>query len=86
LARHWKFPRKMLRKKVFITGTLKGICRDKDDDDTIECGLLSSADYLITGDSDLLALHEYQQIKIITLKNFFDIISNLTVKGGDYGT
>jgi putative PIN family toxin of toxin-antitoxin system len=73
-------------KKVFITGTIKGICRDKDDDVIIECGLLSSADYLITGDSDLLVIHEYQQMKIITIKDFIDIISNLTVKGGNHGT
>ena len=73
-------------KKVFITGKVKGICRDKDDDDKIECGFLSGADYLITGDSDLLVLREYQQIKIITIKSFFEIINSQTVKGGDYGT
>ena len=73
-------------KKVYITGEVKGICRDKDDDDKIECGLLCDADYLITGDSDLLVLHEYKQMKIITVKGFFDIISGQTVEGGDYGT
>ena len=76
----------MLRKKVFITGTLKGICRDKDDDDKLECGLINGANYLITGDSDLLIINEYQQMKIIAIKDFFDIISNQTLKGDDYGT
>jgi putative PIN family toxin of toxin-antitoxin system len=73
-------------KKVFITGMIKGICRDKDDDVIIECGLLSSADYLITGDSDLLVIHEYQQMKIIEVKRFFEIISGQTMKSGDYVT
>jgi len=52
-------------KKILITGKIKGISRDKDDDDKIECGLLSGADYLITGDDDLLTLKSYKQMKII---------------------
>ena len=63
-------------KKVFITGAIKGICRDKDDDDKIECGILGGADYLITGDDDLLVLKKYKKIKILTVKAFFDILNN----------
>ena len=61
-------------KKVFVSGKLKGICRDKDDDNKIECGTLCKADYIITGDDDLLVLNKYQQMGIITVKDYFDII------------
>jgi putative PIN family toxin of toxin-antitoxin system len=62
-------------KKVFITGKLKGICRDEDDDDKIECGILSGADYLITGDRDLLVLGEYPPIKIIPAERYLQLLS-----------
>jgi len=62
-------------KKVFITGKTKGICRDKDDDDKIECGILSGADYLITGDNDILVLGDYQQIKFITAEKYLKLLS-----------
>jgi len=60
-------------KKVFITGKVRGICRDKDDDDKIECGILAGADYLITGDNDLLILGHYQQVKFITAKEYLSL-------------
>ena len=62
-------------KKVFVTGKIKGICRDKDDDDKIECGILSGADYLITGDDDLLILGNFQHIKIATVNEYLQIIN-----------
>jgi len=62
-------------KKVFITGKIKGICRDKDDDSIIECAALCGADYLITGDDDLLILKIYQDIKIITVKDYINLIA-----------
>jgi putative PIN family toxin of toxin-antitoxin system len=63
-------------KKIFIPGNIKGICRDKDDDDKIECGILSGADYIITGDDDLLTLKEYQHIKIVTVKEYLQITNS----------
>jgi putative PIN family toxin of toxin-antitoxin system len=66
-------------KKVAISGSVKGICRDKDDDDKIECGIHSGADYIITGDNDLLALGNYQQIKIITIKEYLQIKNNFYI-------
>ena len=63
-------------KKVFISGKLKGICRDKEDDDIIECGILCGADYLITGDIDLLVIESYRNIKIVTVKKYFEIVDN----------
>jgi putative PIN family toxin of toxin-antitoxin system len=59
-----------LGRKVFITGKIKGICRDKNDDDKIECGITGGADYLITGDEDLLVLGFYKNLKIVTIKEY----------------
>jgi putative PIN family toxin of toxin-antitoxin system len=64
-------------KKVFTEGRIKGICRDKDDDDKLECGLICDADYIITGDDDLLILGNYEMIKIITPKEYLVILDNI---------
>ncbi|MCL2844267.1 MAG: putative toxin-antitoxin system toxin component, PIN family [Chitinivibrionia bacterium] len=64
-----------LGRKVFIAGKIKGICRDKDDDDKIECGITSGANYLITGDNDLLVLKEYRGLKIITVKDYMEEVN-----------
>ena len=61
-------------KKVFLSGKIKGICRDKEDDDIIECGIISGADCLITGDEDLLVLGRYQNLKILSIKDYLNMI------------
>lgn len=42
------------------------ICRDLSDNKFIELGLSSRADFLVTGDDDLLVLKEVRGLKIIT--------------------
>ena len=63
-------------KKILIDGKIKGVCRDKDDDDKLECAILSNADFIITGDDDLLALKEYETVKIVTQKEYLEIIDS----------
>ena len=46
------------------------ICRDADDDDIIACAVAAKADYLVTGDSDLLKIKTYKHIKIINTRDF----------------
>ena len=46
------------------------ICRDPDDDNVIACAVAAKADYLVTGDSDLLEIRKYRGIKIITPRDF----------------
>jgi len=46
------------------------ICRDADDDNIIACAVAAKADYLVTGDSDLLEIKSHKDIKIITPRNF----------------
>ena len=66
-------------KIIKIEGKIKGICRDKDDDDKLECAIISNADFLITGDEDILILKNYENVKIITQKEYFDIIKSATI-------
>jgi putative PIN family toxin of toxin-antitoxin system len=46
------------------------ICRDADDDSVLACALAAKADYLVTGDSDLLEITSFQDIRIITPRDF----------------
>lgn len=49
---------------------ITGICRDADDDNIIACAVAAKADYLVTGDADLLRIKKYQDVKIITPRDF----------------
>ena len=46
------------------------VCRDADDDNIIACAVSAKADYLVTGDSDLLEIKSWQGIKIVTPRDF----------------
>src|SRR3989338_7106922 len=48
--------------------------RDKKDNKIIECAFDGKADYIVTGDPDLLELKEFKNIRIITAKDFLKII------------
>jgi putative PIN family toxin of toxin-antitoxin system len=52
----------------------KQICRDKNDDVILSLAESSHSDYLITGDKDLLPLKKYKNTKIITPRNFWEIL------------
>jgi putative PIN family toxin of toxin-antitoxin system len=45
---------------------LPQIVRDPDDDHVLACALAARADLIVTGDSDLLTLLNYQDIPIVT--------------------
>jgi putative PIN family toxin of toxin-antitoxin system len=52
------------------TGSIERICRDPNDDMVIACAVDSKADYIVTGDEDLLILKRYKDIVIINPRNF----------------
>ena len=49
---------------------IANICRDASDDNIIACAVAAKADYLVSGDSDLLEIKSYKDIKIITPRDF----------------
>ena len=46
------------------------LCRDEKDNKFLEVAINGKADYLITGDNDLLVLRPFQDIKIMTVNEF----------------
>ena len=54
------------------------MCRDPKDDFLLGLAKKSSADYLVTGDKDLLDLKKYQNTEIITIDMFERIIEEST--------
>ena len=46
------------------------VCRDRDDNGILGCAITAHVDYLVTGDKDLLALHAFEGIPIITPRDF----------------
>ena len=52
------------------------IVRDKKDNKIIECAFDGNAEYLVTGDKDLLILEEFKGIKIMNTSEFLSKKSN----------
>jgi uncharacterized protein len=52
------------------------ICRDPKDHKFLELAISGNATHIITGDKDLLELHPFQDILIVTPSQFLDSISS----------
>jgi uncharacterized protein len=52
------------------SGVPSGVCRDKDDDHVLACAREAEADYLVSGDKDLLVLKSYVGTRIVTPRDF----------------
>lgn len=53
---------------------LRVVRRDPEDDKFLECALAGRAEYLVTGDRDLLELGSYRGVRILTVGEFLDQI------------
>lgn len=51
------------------------VVRDKKDNKVVECAFDGKADYIVTGDPDLLELKEFKGIKIVKAKEFLNLLS-----------
>ena len=61
----------------FIKPSLKlNICRDSEDDKLLECAVEVKADFVVTGDSDLLTLNPFRGIEIIKPAEFLKRLNN----------
>jgi predicted nucleic acid-binding protein len=56
-------------------------CRDRKDDKFLEVAVNGKSDYLITGDRDLLVLHPFRNIPIITPIEFISLYQNFRANG-----
>lgn len=53
---------------------LRAVEKDPEDDKYLEAALEGRAGYLVSGDSDLLELHEYKGVSIVTAREFLRIL------------
>jgi putative PIN family toxin of toxin-antitoxin system len=60
---------------VDIEEDITGICRDRADDKFLSCAVAATADYIVSGDKDLLVLKNFRDIPIITIAAFQGIIT-----------
>jgi putative PIN family toxin of toxin-antitoxin system len=49
---------------------ITNICRDADDDNILACAVAARAAYIVTGDTDLLEIKKYQEVEIVTPRDF----------------
>jgi putative PIN family toxin of toxin-antitoxin system len=56
-----------------IVNRVKGACRDSDDDKFIACAVSAAADFIVSGDRDLLDMGKYKSVKIISASEFLKI-------------
>ena len=59
---------------IEITETIT-VCRDPKDNYLLELAVSGGAQVIVTGDSDLLILNPFQEIKIVTPRDYLSIIS-----------
>ncbi len=66
-----------LSRLVAITGSLKAVEADPDDDKVVECAVTGQATHIITGDArHLLRLGEYKGIHIISPAQFVALVTD----------
>ncbi len=58
--------------EMIETGETIAVCRDPKDDKLLELAVSGDADFLVTGDKDLLVLNPFRGVKIITPREFLD--------------
>jgi len=60
----------------WVAGDLRlpGACRDPKDDKFIACAVEGGADYLVTGDSDLLDIERYETVQMIRAYDFVQMV------------
>lgn len=56
---------------------LPGVTRDPKDDPVVACAREGEADYIVSGDQDLLALGRYEGIRMATPRGFAEILKSL---------
>ena len=60
---------------IDIEDEIIGVCRDRADDKFLSCAVAAKADYIISGDKDLIVLGNFRNIPIITAAAFQEKMS-----------
>lgn len=67
----------MQRDAVFVPGdvALPGVTRDPKDDKFVACAVEGGADFIVSGDGDLLDMERYEDIEMIRPHQFLQMLS-----------
>jgi len=55
--------------------SVRGVCRDPDDDRVLATAVAGEADFIVTGDDDLLSLEVYRGIRILSPRRFWEMLT-----------
>ena len=66
---------------VEVRQEVKGICRDPADDKFISCAVSAGADFIVTGDKDLMAVKKYKSVKILSASDFLEMVDSREIRG-----
>ena len=75
-AERQRFLDRLTKLALLTPGTLSlpGVTRDPKDDPVVACAVEGRADYIVSGDRDLLALRIYQGVRIVTPCEFLALL------------
>ena len=62
----------MSKIKLIDAAAVVDVCRDPDDNKFIACAVDAKAIYVVSGDKDLLTVKNYNEIEIVTAKEFYE--------------
>ena len=57
---------------------LPGVTRDPKDDPVVACAVEGEAEFIVSGDRDLLVLGTYQQVRVVTPREFLALLEEQT--------
>ena len=58
-----------------VQNIVSGICRDPKDDHILSLAVETEADYIVSGDKDLLSLKNFHAIKILDAGKYLEILA-----------
>jgi putative PIN family toxin of toxin-antitoxin system len=66
----------LLSQAEVVRGDLRlpGVSRDPKDDPLVACAVEGAADYLVSGDADLLDLGKHENTRVVTPREFVEIL------------
>ncbi len=73
---HSQFIKSLKTLALITPGTLSlpGVTRDPKDDPVVACAVEGEAEFIVSGDQDLLVLGTYQEIHIVTPRDFLVLL------------
>ena len=74
LAEEWVAYVRTFARTAPPTNTASGVCRDPDDDKFLDAALSGQAGTIVSSDHDLQALGEYQYVKVLSPREFAELM------------